>query len=108
MTHVQGELFDRQTGEILREVGVDRVEESSSEFVATMRLLAVKISEDRGSVTSDDLRKIAEERGLRPCHRNAWGAIFRGKGWRVVGRRKSELASNHAREIRVWKWEGSR
>ena len=102
----QTDLFDLRAGEERQEVGAARVERGSPQFVATMRLIAITISNEKGEVTSDDLREIAMERNLRPSHPNAWGAIFRANGWRVIDRRKSRLASNHAREIKVWRWEG--
>jgi gentisate 1,2-dioxygenase len=42
---------------------------------------------------------------LQPRHKNAWGAIIRGRGWRVIGRRRSELATNHGHVNPVWTWD---
>lgn len=81
--------------------GLDRVESSSGDFVPLMRQVAAKIARERGEVCSDDLRRYASEHDITPGHPNAWGTIFR-KGFRCIGRRRSCLVSNHAREIRVW------
>jgi len=57
-----------------------------------------------GSVSADDLRRYADKHNDQPGHVNAWGSVFRGAGWRMVGRMKSTIPSNHAREIKVWRW----
>jgi len=56
-------------------------------------------------VTSDDVRRWAEEAEDHPHHPNAWGAIFRGNDWTSLGLSSSEVASNHARRIFIWKYE---
>lgn len=94
------------TGEVLKQAGLDLVEANNETFVETMRTIAKGLSLLHGEVTTDDLRRAAEKAHLKPKHPNSWGAIFRGAGWVVIGRRPSELDTNHAREIRVWKWEG--
>ncbi len=94
------------TGAMLKQHGLDRVERSSASFVESMRTIAKGISLMRGEVCMDDLRVAAEQAGLKPEHCNAWGAIFRGPGWTMIGRRPSLVETNHHREIRVWKWEG--
>ena len=89
-----------------KEAGISLVESNAVPFIEAMRREAIRISILRGSVTSDDLRLYADRHGFIPHHQNAWGAIFRGKAWRIVGRKKSELVSNHTREIRIWRYEG--
>lgn len=93
-------------GEALKEEGLDSVETKNKKFVDIMRARATELCLEFGRVTSDDLRRYAMELGIRPEHPNAWGSVFRGKKWTVVGRMKSKLASNHAREIRVWALSG--
>jgi hypothetical protein len=90
------------SGSILKERGLDSVESHEATFVEKMRKRAFEIATESGTVTSDDLRHYAKAYGIVPNHQNAWGAIFRGKLWRSVGRKKSSLNSNHNREIRVW------
>jgi hypothetical protein len=89
-------------GEAARDEGVALVSENNPTFVEIMREAARVLARKNGSVCSDDLRAYAQMCGIEPEHQNAWGAIFRGQEWVVVGRRKSRLTSNHAREIRVW------
>lgn len=91
------------SGDTLRDAGMATTELANADFIRTMRAKAIEIAKAKGVVTSDDLRKHAQELQIGPSHPNAWGALFRvGKTWRVVGRIKSKLSSNHSREIRVW------
>jgi len=89
----------------LREDGISRVRVNAALFVRVLREVAIRISDEEGTVTSDDLREYANEHGLKPHHPNAWGAIFRGNNWKVIGRTNSTYKTNHAREIRAWRWE---
>lgn len=85
-----------------RDAGLSKVAENAQCFVETMRSIARGISRKKGNVSTDDLREIAEARGIEPHHPNAWGAIFKESGWLCIGRKQSARTSNHAREIRVW------
>lgn len=89
-------------GEKLKESAMVGVEKKNAAWLNTIRKQAIRIAKRKGSVTTDDLRKYAMKKELKPSHPNAWGAVFRGSDWRVIGRCKSRLPSNHAREIRVW------
>lgn len=95
-------LKDAATAEALKEQGLDAVSVSADRFLKVMRAAAIRISDESGFVSSDNLRVLADAMGLVPHHPNAWGAIFRGLCWQMVGRQKSALPGNHAREIRVW------
>lgn len=92
-------------GEQARDAGLALVELHGEEFTRIMRNAAKLVSEKHGSVDADDLRAWAAASGIKPHHPNAWGAVFKGRGWRCIGRKVSKLKSNHAREVRVWKWE---
>jgi hypothetical protein len=93
-------------GQQEQSAGIERVAKHNASFIELMRSVAKRISLDRGSVSIDDLRQFASERGIVPIHPNAWGGIFRGPGWQMVGREPSSVVSNHARSIIVWKWVG--
>jgi len=97
--------FDGDAGREARADGIARVEAHGAGFVARMREVARIVSQQNGQVTVDDLRFYARECGIKPHHRNAWGAIFRGPHWAPIGHTKSVLASNHARTIRVWTFQ---
>lgn len=93
-------------GQRLKREGQETVAAKNELFLARLRDYARKHSKDYGRVTSDDLRVFAVGNELYPTHHNAWGCIFKQKGWVCIGRQPSKLPGNHAREIRVWKWEG--
>lgn len=94
------------TGEVLKQAGLDRVACANPTFLDAMRTIAKGISILRGQVSCDELREAAAKASLIPSHVNAWGAIFRGHGWVIVGRKESAWPSTHGREIKIWKWEG--
>lgn len=96
--------LDSRLADALKQEGLDAIEESGRDFLALMRAEAIRISESRGWVTSDDLRVYASQNNLEPTHRNVWGAIFHGTKWKVIGRRKSAVPDNHSREIKVWQY----
>lgn len=99
--------LDAAHGAALQQQGLEAVETNNVIWLSKMRWYAKEQSARYGMVTSDDVRLYATSHGLYPTHHNAWGAVFRGHGWRCIGRKPSELATNHYREIRVWKWEGA-
>lgn len=86
-----------------KETGQDLVGSHNRAFLVTMRQAARDIARRQGSVTADDLRRYAAQRGISPHHPNASGAIFRGAEWQSIAIRRSALVSNHARTIRVWR-----
>ena len=81
------------------------LEISNAEFLAAIRKQAVRIASRRKarSLTIDDLRNYAHQRGIAPRHPNAWGAVFRGQEWRSVDYRCSGIPSNHGRRVCVWR-----
>ncbi len=91
-----------EQGRSLKEEGLDSVSENNKAFLALMRAEARRLADQRGWVTSDDLRVYASQLNLEPTHQNAWGAVFKGTQWKVVGRRKSAVPQGHAREIKIW------
>jgi hypothetical protein len=98
--------FDAVEGQRLKRKGLERVEAKNARFIEKMRAYAREWSHHFSYVTTDDLRKYSEGAGLYPTHHNAWGAIFKQKGWMVIGRQPSKLAGNHGRYINVYRWEG--
>lgn len=94
--------LDLSAGRKERDYGLDRVGFNNQPFLRLMRAVARRIALRRGWVTTDDLREYAKENNVVPSHPNAWGAIFRSSEWKCVGRRRSRVVSNHAREVRVW------
>lgn len=91
-------------GALLKEDGLARVSENNTVFLVKMRYEAMRISQERGWVSSDDLRVYASQQNLEPTHQNAWGAIFKGPHWKIIGRRKSAVPESHNREIKIWQY----
>lgn len=96
-----------KTGEQLKLDGIAQVAANNSTWIDRMRDLAIgeSILSMDGTVTSDNLRYLADRLGDHPKHQNAWGAVFRGPNWKCVGRTKSTYRTNHAREIKIWLYE---
>ncbi len=88
-------------GNARRRDGLDRVEQNAEEWLAWIRAEAVRISQERGEVSADDLRVVTEQAHRHPHHPNAWGAVFRGNEWELIGRRTSSTPTAHAREIKI-------
>jgi hypothetical protein len=97
-------LLDAQQAIFRQREAFSKREHADYGFIHRMRQEARILSQRCGTVTCDDLRMIAVGLGLAPSHPNSWGAIFRGPQWILVGRQRSRVVSNHAREIRVWKY----
>lgn len=104
MTHLDPQL-DLLAGQAERDRGFALLESYSAAFLDAVRARGRYISMLRGSVTIDDLREWAAQIGIAPTHRNSWGNIFRGPGWKCIGHEPSKLVSNHARMVSVWRWE---
>ena len=98
--------FDLALGIEAKQEGIATVEaHEGTDFLEVIRTYAVKFARTHGSVTSDDLRRYAMSIGWKPHHPNTWGAVFRDRRWKSVGRVKSKKISNHARWIHVWEWK---
>lgn len=95
--------FDLELGEQLRDAGKDRVAQSNADLRRLLLERAERLARRDGEVTTDQLREYAERLGLQPTHPAFWGSLMRGARWQCAGYRRSKVASNRAREIRVWK-----
>ena len=93
-------------GEAAKQKGLDAVEMNDAEFIQLMRALAEFRAIALGEISTDELREYAARNHIAPRSPNSWGAILRGKDWEVIGRKKSAVVSNHAREIRVYRYKG--
>ena len=72
-------------------------------WLSRVRREALRVAAKNGTVTSDDLRRWADANSDYPHHPNAWGAVFRSKGWATDGLARSNHPTNHARRIFIWK-----
>lgn len=109
------------TGRARKEEGMDRAAGNNQTWLQMVREQAIEVSRTKGEVWIDDLRRWADKEDCEPdkfcdgcnagscslVHQNAWGCVFRGPGWVWTGEyRKSEYASNHARDVKVWVYAG--
>jgi len=98
-------VLDFEAGHSLKAHGQEMVSWANLLFVETMREEAKRICERVGHVSIDDLRMRAQQLGMEPNSKNAWGSIFHEKGWRIVKYARSGVVTNRARVIGVWKYE---
>lgn len=89
-------------GKYLKERGLNLVESNNMEFVQTMRAYARKEIKRKGCVSIDEVRAYADKEKLKPDHCNAFGSIFRTKDFIPVGRKNSQVPSNHSRSVIIW------
>ncbi len=89
-------------GQELKQIGLDLVSSHNPAWLGRMRTHARHCARTYGAVSADDIRVFAEQTNDHPAHGNCYGAVFRGREWRCIGRKRSAIASNHAREIRIW------
>jgi hypothetical protein len=89
-----------------REAGLERVAQNAGDWLSWIRLRARLISAKNGYVSASELRQVADYFNRQPHHPNAWGAVFRGKNWKLVGYKRNAQVSAHARRVGMWKWVG--
>jgi hypothetical protein len=91
-------------GEQKKEEGRNRVEAHNEEWLDWIRYHAKELARWTGTVTIDDLRKIADNFDRQPTHPNAWGCVFRNKRvWERIEYRPSKRPDAHHRPIGVWR-----
>ena len=95
--------LDLLAGEEARDRGIHLVAINGAAFLERARAAARSMAEMFGEVSCDDIREWASVEGIKPHHRNVWGALFADSAWVCVGRRPSRLVSNHGREIKTWR-----
>ena len=94
-------------GRQYRDHGIAKVGRNNEEFMTRCRQYAIDTCRLHGSVTIEQVRIFATCNALIPNHPNAWGTIFRAKGFKPVGFVQNTLESAHARLVRVWIYEPS-
>lgn len=82
---------------------MDLFEVTRREFLEYARWTARKICQEKGHVTSDDVREIVQlPRGIDG---RVYGAIFSGKEWVKTGYAQTKIKSSHGRPIAVFTLE---
>ena len=94
-----------QQGQRLRDTGVALVTRNNLAWIKWARACMRQMCIATGGVHIDDIRRLADAMGYQPDSSNAWGAIFRERGWRKTGElRPSVRPSNHGHASPVWVW----
>lgn len=98
---------------------LDRIAEAAADWLTRMRAALLELFRHRAEtwgavegpafVTSDDSDVLERRRpelrlpaGVNP---NVRGALFRAKGWRLIGRTRSSKSGSHGNLIGQWAWE---
>jgi hypothetical protein len=95
-------LFDAIAGEAAKRSGMERTAGSHAHALQQARQIAEALACKFHSVTSDHVGVELDRLGI-PV--GPWmGSLFQGSAWVFTGeRRKSCRASNHGRELKVWR-----
>ena len=103
---IDGEVRTREAteGKIRKRIGLASVTSRNAMFLAECRAYARAVCAAQGSVTVEDVRRWARERGLEPEHANAWGGLFAGRHWQAIGDAHNCIASAHHRRIFRWRY----
>lgn len=94
------------TGLQEKQLGLYRVASHNKALVGLARAVAKEICGRVGQVTIDQVRDHPAMAGIEPSSPNFWGCLFLEKGWHCIDRQHSVRRTNHAREIKVWRYEG--
>jgi len=96
-------LFDNAASHSAKNSGMELAAENAQDHLSRAREIAASIAL-RGNGTCNADQVLMEFPSVSP---GPWcGSIFRGKEWVFTGERiHSSRVSNHAREIKVWRYE---
>jgi hypothetical protein len=95
--------FDRALGEARKQEGIAQAAAAHESVLMIARRFALRIVDEHGEVTADDVQKALLLAGYRPLG-NAAGALFRGPEWVQTGElRRSARVSNHGHRNPVWR-----
>ena len=88
-----------------KELGLNRVERTSDDWIVMARREAVRICAVAGRVSIDELHDWADESGIHPESELAYSSVFRGKEWVDTKQRvPARHNGSHAREVRYWRY----
>lgn len=108
MGQMKASLFDLDEARARKEQGMALAAEHQPSGLDLAREIAATLGRRCGEVDADMVGRILKhEHGIESLGPAA-GSIFKGKNWEFTGRRKlSARKKNHARELKVWRWEGT-
>lgn len=107
MGQMKASLFDFSEAKARKEAGMALAAEHQPTDLDLAREIAATLGRRCGEVDADMVGIVLKAQHGIESLGPAAGSIFRGKEWEFTGRRKmSARKTNHAREIKVWKWKG--
>lgn len=93
--------------EAAKEAGIAQAAASRTVLLERAREVARNLAThaENSETNSDEVSTELELQGIDSTELgNAAGAIFRGKGWKLVGYKKSVRVSRHANKIGIWEF----
>lgn len=103
--HKLVQLFDLDEARARKEQGMSLAAVGRKQRLTLAREIAATLGRRCGEVDADMVGRILKAQHGIESLGPAAGSIFRGKNWEFTGRRKlSARKTNHAREIKVWRW----
>lgn len=95
--------FSATEGKRRRDHGIAAVKAANGQAIALIREYLKNLSRP---VHVDDARRYVNFIGLRLTSGNAYGCIFRERGWRQTGEwRASEFIENRGHRSPMWEWK---
>lgn len=96
------------TSKQAKEDGMAKAAKNKAALLAYARELATNHPLARVGITMDEVvEALVEEGKSERCLGSAAGSLFKGGSWEFTGeRRRSKRMTNHARELKVWKYKG--
>lgn len=99
------DLFDYAKSKEAKDAGMALAASHAVDKLAIARSIAVQIATNGdGTCTADQVGKVLKAQSIKI---GPWaGSIFKDGNWQFTGNRiLSKRISNHAREIKVWRYE---
>lgn len=92
-----------------KDQGIARAEAGNTEQVELARSLARRIGATGQGVTTDAIRRLADQEGIKLEWGKWAGAIFKTDEWEDTGQMvRAEYDGSHARRLIVWRLRGAR
>lgn len=98
-------LFDLAAGNEAKDAGMQQAAENKKSLLAHARKLAVKVAEQKGEISADDVAQALHDEGISVfALGNAMGSLFKGGQFEWTGRfTKSERVHSHGNLLRIWR-----
>tara|TARA_Y100000310_G_scaffold182419_1_gene182517 strand:- start:808 stop:1131 length:324 start_codon:yes stop_codon:yes gene_type:complete len=103
-------LFDYARGADAKTTGMALAADANMDRLALARRLAAEIASRKLSreCNADEVGREMNRRGFGSNLGPAAGSLFKGGNWEFTGRRiRSSRVTNHARELKVWRYVGA-